>query len=116
MSDHFRIDRLTPDNRILQELGERLARVRKQQHCSQEALAKQAGIGVATLRRIEDGNDSQLSSWLKLLKALDMEASIEALLPATFHSPMTEALAHKKARRKKTGDTDQAFKWGDERS
>jgi len=68
------INKLTPDTVILAELGARLARLRKQRGYSQQKLATEAGLGVATLRRIESGDGSQLDSWLKLLKALNMEA------------------------------------------
>lgn len=116
----MKIDSLTPNNTILEELGSRLARVRKQQGYSQDKLAKQAGLGVATLRRIEDGKDSQLGSWLKLLKALDMSPAIETLMPESFNSPMSEALANKKSRpyprsgsnRNKVSETKMI--WGDE--
>ncbi len=108
------IDQFTPDSAILKELGERLARVRKRQGYSQQALAKQAGIGVATLRRIEDGRDSQLGSWLKILKALELEATIEALLPATFQSPMEQTLAGKKRSKPRSKPRGKTFKWGDE--
>ena len=108
------IDRLTPDGAILEELGVRLARTRKRQGHSQEALAKQAGIGVATLRRIEDGRDSQLGSWLKILKALELASSIEGLLPESVPSPRAEVLAGQKRRRTKR--SSKAFEWGDEAS
>jgi transcriptional regulator with XRE-family HTH domain len=112
MNDMVKIDYLTPEKEILRELGRRLARVRKQQGFSQEQLAGKSGIGVATLRRIEGGNDSQLESWLKLLKALQMTASIDSLLPQDFKSPMAEALAQKKGRRKRPGT--KGIVWGDE--
>ena len=95
---------------MLVELGERLARLRKQRGLTQEALATEAGLGVATLRRIEDGSDGKLGSWLRLLKALDMAASIDGLLPEDLRSPMAEV---RRPRRRKAGDTD--FVWGDER-
>ena len=112
MNDMIKIDYLTPEKEILRELGKRLGRVRKQQGYSQEQLAAEAGIGVATLRRIEGGKDSQLESWLKLLKALQMASSIDNLLPQNFKSPMAEALAQKKGSRKKYGA--KGIVWGDE--
>ena len=115
MEEHIPLDKLTPEKAILEELGRRLCLVRKGQKRSQDSLATQAGIGVATLRRIEDGKDSQLSSWLKLLKALGMEASIEALLPVRFDSPMADALANKKGS-KGTKRAGHPFKWGDQTS
>ncbi|WP_286828310.1 MULTISPECIES: helix-turn-helix domain-containing protein [Kordiimonas] len=111
----MKIDALTPETEILKELGRRAALVRKQQGYTQDDLATQAGLGVATLRRIEGGQDSQLESWLKLLKALDMVSAIDGLLPENFRSPMAEALADQKKRRKKTGESSGAI-WEDERT
>ena len=109
----MKLEKITPDNIILRELGKRLSQVRKQRGFSQESLALEAGIGVATIRRIEDGSDGQISSWLKLLKALNMEMSIDALLPENFNSPMAEVLKQqKKAGSPKTNKTP--FVWGDE--
>jgi len=108
----MKIDHLSPDNEILNELGARLARVRKQQGYTQDRLAEKAGLGVATLRRIEYGQDSQLGSWLKLLKALHMAAAIDQLMPENFSSPMAEA-KRQRGRRKKN---DAGIVWGDENS
>lgn len=106
----MKIDHLSPDSEILNELGARLARVRKQQGYTQDRLAEEAGLGVATLRRIEDGQDSQLGSWLKLLKALNMTAAIDQLLPENFNSPMSEV----KRERGRVKKSSSGITWGDE--
>jgi transcriptional regulator with XRE-family HTH domain len=105
----MKITDTTPQNTALKELGGRLAQVRKQRGFTQVELAKQAGIGVATLRRIEDGQDAQIGSWLKLLGTLGLTQSIERLLPETISSPMTEVKRSKRreVRASKVG-------WGDE--
>jgi transcriptional regulator with XRE-family HTH domain len=105
----------SPQSAILVELGGRLQRVRKRQGLTQDALADASGLGVATVRRIEDGSDSQLGSWIKLLKALGMTASIDGLLPEEYSSPMEEALGGKLPRNARGhGDPGAAFRWGDE--
>lgn len=109
----MKIEYLTPDATILQELGQRLTRIRKQHGMSQDDLAEEAGLGVATLRRIEAGEGSQFESWLKLMKALRMTSSIEALLPEKFDSPMAEALSDQKRVRKHGA---KGKRWGDEES
>ncbi|MEM1452527.1 MAG: helix-turn-helix transcriptional regulator [Planctomycetota bacterium] len=110
------IERLTPAPAVLAELGRRLEQVRRQRGLSQEQLAEEAGIGVATLRRIEDGNDSRLGSWLRLLKALEMTHAIDALLPEDLRSPMADARAAATTRRRRTKrDGSEGFAWGDER-
>ena len=107
------INTLTPPNTVLQELGKRLAKVRKQHKLSQVDLAAQAGLGVATLKRIEAGSDSQLESWIKLLTALDLMEGIDGLVPASQRSPMTDATASSNAKPKLQTQTT-TTRWGDE--
>lgn len=111
----MKISTTTPKTAVIAELGKRLARVRKQRGYTQEELSKAAGLGVATLRRIEEGNDAQLGSWIKLLKTLDMVAAIDQLVPETFSSPMAEVKAGKRRSLKKPSGVSQgSVVWGDE--
>jgi len=110
----MKIDELSPESEILRELGKRLARVRKQQGSTQDQLASMAGIGVATLRRIEGGQDGHMESWIKVLKALNMTRSIDALLPENFSSPMADVLAADGRRKRHTQAPGKV--WGDESS
>ncbi len=109
----MKINQLTPETAILKELGERLVRIRKVLGFSQSRLAEEAGIGVATLKRVESGQDSQIETWLKILKALDRAASIDALLPEDFKSPMAEVLGASSGKRKKISSAS-GIVWGDE--
>ncbi len=106
---------LTPESEALIELGRRLATLRKQQGFSQARLAEEAGVGVATIKRIEAGQDSQLETWIKLLKAIGLVSSIDSLLPEDFASPMAEVLAERGKRRIRTTKPAE-FVWGDEES
>lgn len=119
----MKINSLTPDKMILSELGQRLARVRKQQGMSQIKLAEEAGIGVATLGRIESGQSGQMDSWLKIMKALNMATSIDAFLPEKFDSPRAQVLSSQTSRSKKGANSsnsnnnsvaENSVKWGDE--
>jgi transcriptional regulator with XRE-family HTH domain len=117
----MKIDRLTPNPEVLKELGRRLAMVRKQRQRTQLELATAAGVGVATLRRIEDGKDGKLGSWVRLLVALDLEAAIDGLLPEDLRSPLVEVKGRRRRRSKAAVREDggdrpgRAFVWGDER-
>lgn len=110
----MKIDRLTPTAEVLRELGRRLAHLRKQHGFSQQRLAQAAGVGIATLRRIEDGRDGKLGSWVRLLQPLGLDASLEQLLPADFRSPRAEALHGARPRRRRAGGgAGPGFVWGD---
>lgn len=109
--DIMKIDQLTPEAEMLNELGRRLAQIRKQQDYTQDQLAEEAGIGIATLRRVEGGQDSQLETWLKILKALGLTYAIDALLPENYASPMAEAKAASGRKRRKPSS---GLVWGDE--
>ena len=104
----MKISDLTPENTILTELGSRLARIRKQRRLTQQQLADDAGLGVATLARMEKGQDAQLESWIKILRSLDMLQSVDALLPENYESPMTEVIGKRRRR------TDSPATWGDQ--
>ena len=108
-----KITAIMPEREMLKELGARLARIRKQQGLAQTVLAEEAGLGVATLRRIESGQDSQLESWLKILKALKMSSAIEAFLPEQLHSPMAQVRGA--TRRRNNPSSTTGVVWGDER-
>lgn len=100
-SDIMKIAKFVPENEILQEIANRLAKSRKAQGYTQTEFADKAGIGVATLRRIEGGKDGQFETWLKILKALDRAPAIDALLPEQFISSKADSLAGKSRQHKK---------------
>jgi len=108
----MKIDELVPERTVLSELGKRLVRVRKQQGFTQARLAEEAGVGVATLRRIEAGKDSQLESWIKLLRALKMTATLDQWLPQNLDSPRAAVLAQ--SAKSRTKNQQPQIKWGDE--
>lgn len=109
---------LTPTSQTLRELGLRLAQLRKHHGLTQQELATAAGVGVATLRRIEDGRDSKLGSWIRLLAVLQQDVALDQLLPESIRSPMAEAKAARKrsrATKPKPSADDGGFAWGDQR-
>ena len=97
--DKMRITDITPHSAALKELGRRLALLRKQQGFTQARIASAAGLGIATVNRIEAGQDAQLSSWLKLFKVLGIASALDVLLPEEILSPMTEAIKQNRKRK-----------------
>ncbi len=95
----MKITDITPHSAALKELGRRLALLRKQQGFTQARIASAAGLGIATVNRIEAGQDAQLSSWLKLFKVLGIASALDVLLPEEILSPMTEAIKQNRKRK-----------------
>lgn len=112
--DSMNITKHSPDKVILRELGRRLASLRKQHGLTQIQISQEAGIGVATLRRIESGKDGQMETWLKILKVLDLVHTIDAVIPPVMKSPMEEALG--KSKRRNSRNSPSEVIWGDEKS
>ncbi|MBK8101536.1 MAG: helix-turn-helix domain-containing protein [Planctomycetes bacterium] len=110
----MKIDRQTPATEVLREFGRRLVILRREQRWSQQQLAEAAGVGVATLRRIEDGKDARLGSWVRLLMALRLDAAVEQLLPENLRSPLVEVKGRRRPRTSPRAP-DRGFAWGDER-
>ena len=81
------IDSKTKDE-VLKELGARLRTYRLQMNLSQETLAVRAGVNRTTIRDAELGKDFQLSTLVKLLRALGRLGDLDALLPAPSVSPI----------------------------
>jgi len=109
----MKITEITPHNAALKELGRRLVLLRKQQGFTQAGIAAAAGLGVATISRIEAGQDAQFGSWIKLFNVLGITPVLDALLPEEILSPMAEV--KKQRRRWKTPHKDKRT-WGDGKS
>jgi len=91
---------LLTDDAALRELGERLMQRRLGLNLTQAQVADQAGIGKRTLERIEAGASTQLTNFLRLLRALDLYDRLELLLPAAEPSPMTLLKLHGRERQR----------------
>jgi transcriptional regulator with XRE-family HTH domain len=78
----MRIDQEMTTEAVLAELGRRMADRRLDRGLTQEQMAARAGIGRATLQRLEAGGSIQLTSVVKLLRALDLLDALDVALSA----------------------------------
>ncbi len=106
----MKITGTTPHLVALGELGRRIALSRKNQGMNQSQLAEASGLGVATVARIETGQDAQMSSWLKIFGVLGLTEALDKLLPEKISSPMAEVRRQRRRAPSKGGH----FTWGDE--
>ena len=106
----MKINATTPHKIALEELGRRIALARKNKRMNQAEMARASGLGVATIARIETGQDAQFSSWLKIFGVLGLTAALDQLIPESLTSPMSEVRRSRRLRHMKPTE----FKWGDE--
>jgi transcriptional regulator with XRE-family HTH domain len=108
----------TGDNALQELLGSRLRGLRLNRNESQAELARRAGIGKATLQRLEEGRSGTIATLLRVLRALDL-SNLDALVPAVEQSPLAEARGERQSRIRARGrSTPKAapggWRWGDE--
>ena len=99
------------DEQLLLEIGNRLARLRLEKNLTQAELAQQAGVGLATLQRLEAGaSGTQLSGFLRIGRVLGILDRLDAFIPEPQESPMNLLRRQGKTRKRASGqsaeDTD----------
>ncbi|HEY2768761.1 MAG TPA: helix-turn-helix transcriptional regulator [Solirubrobacteraceae bacterium] len=107
---------------VLIELGRRLARHRLERNWTQAELASRAGVGQATVQRAERGESIQMTSMIKLLRALELLGGLDGAVPQSIDLPLAKLEREQRktrrrarARRASTADPqDRPWRWGDE--
>ncbi len=113
-----------PDHSILANVGNRVAAARLRRNISQQQLADEAGVSRSTVRRLEAGESTQLTAFIRILRALEMLEGLELLLPAATPSPMQVLENRGKTRQRASSPRDEAdtgteadapnWEWGDD--
>src|SRR6201986_3606338 len=85
------------DQALQEQLGSRLRALRLNRNESQEALARRAGVGKATLQRLEGGRSGTIVPLLRVPRPLDLDA-LDALVREVERSPLAEARGERQAR------------------
>tara|TARA_B100002003_G_C13957191_1_gene463810 strand:+ start:457 stop:795 length:339 start_codon:yes stop_codon:yes gene_type:complete len=104
------------DEVVLEELGTRVARARLNKNVTQNVLAKEAGVSLPTLQRIEQGHSTNLTNFIRVLRALKLLDNMESLMPTAMKSPLHEALTGQKLRQRahpKDDNEQQVWEWGE---
>ncbi len=125
----MRFQDLSTDAAMLAELGRRLARHRLERNWTQADLAREAGLGQATVQRAERGKSVQMSSMVRLLRTLGLLEGLDLAIPESVRLPIaqlererrtrTRARARARGRaieRPRTSGeppTEQSWTWGD---
>jgi len=112
------IDEVMTDDAIIGELGRRLEKKRLDMNMSQAALARESGLSKRTIERIEAGRDSQVSSFIRVLRVLRLLSGFDALVPPPVASPLALLKNKENERRRssysRAGRMGGKWTWGDE--
>lgn len=113
----MKIEKLMTIDAILKELGARVERRRINMQITQAVLAEEAGLSKRTVERIEAGKTSQMSSFIRILRVLDLLQGLEALMPAEGISPIelvkTKKYNRKRASGSKKKSKSSKWEWGE---
>lgn len=91
------------DEARLAAIGSRLAGIRLARNMTQAELAKEAGLGLRTVQRLEQGAAAtHLSGFLRVCRVLGLLDQLDALIPVPAASPMAQLKLQKKQRRRAT--------------
>jgi len=112
------------DSAVLTEIGSRLARLRLQRNLTQAQLAREAGVSTRTLIRLENGESSQVTNLIRVVRALGLLGNLDAFIPQPLPSPIAQLRSRAKERRRaspeaqtqKKGGPSTRWTWGDESS
>jgi transcriptional regulator with XRE-family HTH domain len=116
---------LYTDDAVLRELGHRLERLRLARNLSQAELGRMAGVSRATVVRVEAGDSVQMSTMVKLWRALDLLAEIDRAVPERLNSPIAQLERERRGRDRQRAtaasvrqrparEPAEPFRWGDE--
>ncbi len=88
------------DSSVLDNLGQQLASRRLFRNQTQAQLAKEAGVSLRTVIRLESGTSTQLVNLLRVLRALDLLTNFQQLVPLPLSSPLAQLHAKTKPRKR----------------
>ena len=104
---------------ILKEIGLRIKQYRISLDITQADLADKCGISSSTEVRIENGEDSKFSNYIKILSALNVLENIDLLFPEPQPDfkklyEIEQSQRRKRASRKKPMEKS-AWVWGEDK-
>ena len=107
------------DEALLQEVGRRIAFLRRSSQIKQEELAEKAGISRYALSRLENGAGGiRLESFLSVLRSLNVLNRLSVVLPEPTLTPIQLVELEKKSegalpKRIRTRRSSSSRVWGD---
>ena len=111
---------LLTDQAVLDDIGERLAQRRIESDLTQAELARQAGVGRSTVERMEAGHSTQMSSFIRVMRVLNLLEQFFDRFPKPGLSPLPLVKSQRKLRqrasskRRPAQEPDREWVWDDD--
>ena len=110
----MRITKSTTALTAVKELGERIQKSRLDMNLKQSELAKKSGVSLATIRRMEAGEDVGLSKFVAVLFAMGLYSGLDVLIPEELINPVElSKLGHTRKRASKECKRVEKISWGE---
>lgn len=113
----MKLSELETDAALATEMGRRLAHLRIDASLTQAELAEKAGLGRATVERMELGENIQIYNFYRVLRALNHLEDLNSVFPEAGPRPM-DLLELKKPRQRvrksRLPPSPEPWVWGDE--
>jgi transcriptional regulator with XRE-family HTH domain len=98
-------------------LGDRIANIRLAHNMTQAELASNAGVSTRTINRLENGDGVSLDTFIRVLKAINLQDNLKNFLPDLSVRPIERVRLggreRKRARPVKTNRKESTWTWGD---
>lgn len=104
------------NEKLLEELRDRIKARRIAMSISQEELALESGVSLRTITNLEKGSNVSLSSLISVLRVLRIIENLDVLVPEDKINPFDLIKldnGRKKVSKKKNNNS--TWKWGDEK-
>ena len=102
---------------ILKEIGMRIKQYRISLNITQVDLANKCGTSISTVVRMENGEDSKLSNYLKIMNALSLSQNIDILIPELqpdFKALFEQKPPRQRVKQRATKNTS-GWVWGEDK-
>jgi transcriptional regulator with XRE-family HTH domain len=111
---------IATSEQIEKALCEQLEQIRLTRNITQAQLAREAGVSLKTINRMEKGMGVSLDTFIRVLMGLRIQGNLQNLLPNPDVRPIERvALAGKERKRARparpTKEVPSSWSWGDEK-